>query len=84
MSNSKWERMKNRYSIGFIAYRRELRKLFIKCIVILNAGLCIYSVWYNMPSMIIFFINVVYILKYYRIEYPETSIKKKDRFKDLT
>lgn len=84
MSESKWDRMKTTFTIGFIAYRIELRKLFIKLIILLNAGLCILSVWNNMPSMVIFFINVIYLLKYYHIEYPETGIKKKDRFKDLT
>jgi len=83
MIESKWDRMKKNFTIGFIAYRREIRKFFIKILILLNAGLCALSMWNNNPSMIVYFLNVVYLLRYYRGEYPETAIKKKERFKDL-
>lgn len=83
MTESKWDRIKKNYAISFIAYRKELRKFFIKILILLNVGLCVLSVWRNNPSMIVYFLNVVYLLRYYRVEYPETSIKKKERFKDL-
>lgn len=80
---NKFEELKRSLFVGTVMYRKEIRKKLLKIIVVLNGVLFFIAIMNNQPSMILFLLNMYYLFNYMKSEYPETTLKSKDRFKDL-
>ena len=77
------ERLKKSLFVGSIMYRKEIRKKMLKIIILLNGVLFFISLMNNMPSMVLFVLNMFYLYKYMKSEYPDAGIKKKERYKGI-
>jgi len=77
------EQLKRSLFVATIMYRKEIRKKLLKIIILLNFVLFFTSVMNNMPSMVLFILNMYYLYNYLKKEYPEEGFKKKDRFKGM-
>ena len=80
---SRLEELKKSLFVGTIMYRKEIRKKILKVIVLLNCVLFFYAVFNNMPSMVLYILNMYYLYNYLTKEYPEEGFKIKDRFKGM-
>ena len=63
-----------------LAYRRDIKKWFLKLVLILNVFLFMFALLNNMPSMLLFLCNIYFLYKYLLGKYPEESLKKSDRY----
>lgn len=77
------EELKKSLFVGKIMYRYEIRKKLLKIVVLLNCVLFFFSVMNNMPSMVLYILNMYYLYNYLTKEYPEEGFKIKDRFKGM-
>jgi len=77
------EGLKRTISVALVLYREDIRKKMIKLMIFLNFLFFIMSVGQNIVSMFIFILNMHYLYNYLKKEYPEESIKVKDRFKGM-
>lgn len=80
MGKSRASRLKHILSIGMLAYRKSIRKGLLKVVLVMNLVLFILAFLNNMPSMALYIINMYYINKFMQSEYPETKLKRKDRY----
>ena len=72
--------LKNSLTIGFIAYRIEIRKFVLKFLLVVNMIMFILAFLNNMPSMLLYILNIYYLYKYMKEQYPDTKLKEKDRY----
>ena len=72
--------LKNSLTIGFIAYRVEIRKFVLKILLVVNMVMFILAFLGNMPSMLLYILNMYYLYNYMKGEYPDTKLKVKDRY----
>lgn len=77
------ERLKRSLFVATIMYRKEIRKKLLKIIIIFNFVLFFFAVINNMPSMVLFILNMYYLYNYLKSEYPEEGLKQKDRYKGM-
>lgn len=77
------EKLKRSLFVGSIMYRKEIRKKLLKIIILLNGVLFFISLMNNMPSMVLFVLNMFYLYKYMKSEYLDVGIKKKDRYNGI-
>ena len=77
---SRFEELKRSLFVGTVMYRKEIRKKLLKIIVVLNGVLFFIAIMNNQPSMILFLLNMYYLFNYMKSEYPETTLKSKDRY----
>lgn len=77
------EKLKRSLFVASIMYRKEIRKKLLKILIILNGVLLFTSIMNNLPSMVLFLLNMFYLYKYLKIEYPDKGIKKKERYKGI-
>jgi len=80
---SRFEELKRSLFVGTVMYRKEIRKKLLKIIVVLNGVLFFIAVMNNQPSMVLFILNMYYLFNYMKNEYPESTLKSKDRYKDM-
>jgi hypothetical protein len=80
MKKTRYDELKRVLIIGFIAYRKTLRKYILKLVLIANMVLFILALANNMPSMMLYLVNIYYLYKYMLDQYPEASLKRKDRY----
>jgi hypothetical protein len=83
LKRTRWTELKRSLDIGYIAYRREIRKAILKLCLMLNMVLFIMALVDNMPSFVLYLINMHFLYKYMLDQYPESKIKIKDRYKDV-
>lgn len=72
--------LKKSLTIGFIAYRIEIRKFVLKFLLVVNMVMFILAFLNNMPSMLLYILNIYYLYKYMKEQYPDTKLKAKDRY----
>ena len=77
------ESVKRTLSVFVVLYRVEIRRKLIKVMILLNFLFFVMSVGQNVISMFIFILNMHYLYNYLKSEYPDESLKVKDRFKDM-
>lgn len=77
------EKLKRSLFVATIMYRKEIRKKLLKIVILLNFVLFFISIMNNMPSMILFVLNMFYLYNYLTKEYPEEGFKKKDRYEGI-
>ena len=71
--------LKNSLTIGFIAYRVEIRKFVLKFLLVVNMIMFILAFLGNMPSMLLYILNMYYLYNYMKQQYP---VAKKTKIKD--
>lgn len=81
MKDTRFTELKRILNIGIIAYRGEIRKFILKGLLVLNMIMFIIAFLDNMPSMILYMLNVFYLYKYMRNQYPVNGIKMKERYR---
>jgi len=74
--------LKNSLTIGFIAYRKEIRKFVLKFLLVVNMIMFLIAFLDNMPSMLLYILNMYYLYNYMKEQYPDTKMKVKDRYGD--
>jgi len=80
---NRFEQLKRSYFVAAIMYRKEIRKKVLKILILLNGVLFLTSIVNNMPSMVLFILNMYYLIKYMHDEYPESKFRLKDRYKGM-
>ncbi|MBA7490191.1 hypothetical protein ES702_00726 [subsurface metagenome] len=80
---NKLEKLKRCWFVVNIVYRKEIRKKLLKVLIVFNGILLFMSILNNMPSMVLFLLNMYYLYNYLKYEYPEEGLKIKDRFKGM-
>lgn len=80
MFGKRLENLKRYLPIFGLAYRRELKKGFLKLVLILNVLLFIQALWSNAPSMLLFISNIYFLYRYMLGKYPEVALKGKKRY----
>ena len=73
--------LKNSLTIGFIAYRVEIRKFVLKFLLVVNMIMFLIAFLDNMPSMLLYILNMYYLYNYMKEQYPDTKMKVKDRYR---
>lgn len=77
------EKLKRCWFVVNVMYRKEIRKKLLKIVVLLNGILLFVSILDNMPSMVLFMLNMYYLYNYLKSEYPEEGLKIKDRYEGI-
>ena len=80
MKKTRMNDLKNSLTIGFIAYRIEIRRFVLKFLLVVNMVMFILAFLGNMPSMLLYILNMYYLYKYMKEQYPDTGLKVKDRY----
>lgn len=80
MKDTRLNRLDRIVNIGMVAYRKEIRKFILKILLMLNMIMFLIAFLDNLPSMILFMLNVFYLYKYMKNQYPEPKIKMKERY----
>ena len=80
MKDTRLNRLDRIVNIGMVAYRKEIRKFILKILLMLNMIMFLIAFLDNLPSMILFMLNVFYLYKYMKNQYPESKIKMKERY----
>jgi len=74
--------LKKSLTIAFIAYRKEIRKFVLKFLLVVNMIMFLIAFLDNMPSMLLYILNMYYLYNYMKEQYPDTKMKVKDRYGD--
>ena len=72
--------LKKSLTIAFIAYRKEIRKFVLKFLLVVNMVMFLIAFMNNMPSMVLYILNMYYLYNYMKEQYPDKSVKMKDRY----
>ncbi len=84
MKDTRLNKLKNILNISIIAYRGEIRKFILKILLIVNMIMFILAFLNNMPSMILYLLNIFYLYNYMKDQYPDTKLKARDRYEAST
>jgi hypothetical protein len=82
MNETRISKLKHTISIAYVAYHDGIRKFTLRALIILNFILFCSAFLSNMPSMVVYALNIFYIYKFMIEKYPEISLKRKDRYRD--
>lgn len=80
MKRTRLSELKRSLTVGIIAYRDDIKKAILKLALIANMIMFILSLLNNMPSMLLYLANVHFLYKFMIEHYPETKLRRKDRF----
>ena len=80
MKDNRLDRLKRILPIGIIAYRKEIRKFILKVLLMLNMIMFIIAFLDNMPSMVLYLLNVFYLYQFMKNQYPVIKVKEKERY----
>ena len=80
MKDNRLTKLKRILPIGIIAYRKEIRKFVLKVLLVLNMVMFLIAFLDNMPSMVLFMLNVFYLYQFMKNQYPESKVKMKERY----
>ena len=80
MKKTRLNDLKSSLTIGFIAYRIAIRKFVLKFLLVVNMVMFLLAFLDNMPSMLLYILNMYYLYKYMKEQYPEKGVKVKDRY----